>query len=402
MSPFDSTSNLLTHHQFGTDHLLQSYELYIPPPSAPAHSTINEVTNSEQLWLIHLHGGAWRDPSINALNSFVPTLHHLLNPPESQSALPDSVSSRIAGYASLNYRLSPHPLYPQDRRTTSTFELRDAKHPDHIRDVLTGLRHLQREYGFGGRYVLVGHSCGGTLAWQVATGLQVQWPYHDGKVLGHEAKLESNPILQRFQDVERPLAIISICTIYDLPRLVATFHDLPIYREFTTTAFGADEAVWRDISPTYLARDWERKVNGDEEGAGRRRGARTEGVEVAVLAHSRTDGLVDWSQLEAMHTSLRTVQEEQQQQQQLVVPRTDVDTGTYPAGQAAGHGGRHVKTLHSSPITTVTALTTVVELHGRHDEIWQTGTEMARAVRVALEMLGEREESGGSEGKSDR
>lgn len=33
----------------------------------------------------------------------------------------------------------------------------------------------------------------------------------------------------------------------------------------------------------------------------------------------------------------------------------------------------------------------VLEIEGRHDEIWQKGEEMARAIRVALDMLSKSE-----------
>ena len=76
----------------------------------------------------------------------------------------------IAGFASISYRLSAHPNHPQDPINTDPKDFQDAKHPGHIDDVEAALAFLQNTYGFGGRYILVGHSCGATLAFQAVMG----------------------------------------------------------------------------------------------------------------------------------------------------------------------------------------------------------------------------------------
>ncbi|RMY50255.1 hypothetical protein D0864_14589 [Hortaea werneckii] len=132
-----------------SDHsTLNTLDYYIPRrPSTAAH----------QLWIIYIHGGAWRDPEIDS-TSFLPTQTLL-----SQSRAID----QIAGFASINYRLSPYPSHPRIPSHPAD-PARTAHHPDHLSDILAALRHLQDAFGFGTRYLLVGHSCGATLAFQAA------------------------------------------------------------------------------------------------------------------------------------------------------------------------------------------------------------------------------------------
>lgn len=76
----------------------------------------------------------------------------------------------------------------------------------------------------GGRYVLVGHSCGATLAFQV--------PEVDG----------------RGGDVPKPCCVVGSEGIYDLPSLVER-NQHPFYREFVVSTFGDDETTWTAASP---------------------------------------------------------------------------------------------------------------------------------------------------------
>lgn len=178
----------------------------------------------------------------------------------------------IAGVASLNYRLSAHPDYPQDAERTPKYELRDAKHPDHIDDVLTAIGVLQKKYGFGERYLLVGHSVGATMAFQAALSQHLPW----------------NPtVAVEFEQKARPpIAILGVEGIYDFPLIVRSVPDevRDKYFEPTRGAFGKNESVWLEASPAQYsaeayARNW---------GEGRR---------LVIVAHSRQDELVDWGQV---------------------------------------------------------------------------------------------------------
>lgn len=148
---------------------------------------------------------------------------------------------------------------------------RVATHPDHIFDVLTALAFLQERYHFGSNYVLVGHSCGATLALQVA--------------MDHERWIDDSWGLK----VAKPKVIVGLNGLYDMPKLVESpgeKHEklAPVYTAFMKLAFGADEKVWHDICPSSVddwAKEWE------------------EGTEI-ILAQSLEDSLVPYSQTEDM------------------------------------------------------------------------------------------------------
>lgn len=129
-----------------------------------------------------IHGGAWRDPLITKSVA---------------KPLFDSVLSRVpkCNAASINYRLSHHPSHPDLDQS--------AKHPDHANDVRAALSFLQKEYGMDSRRcILVGHSAGAFIAFQVET---------------NEA------------------AVVGVEGIYDLIELVKENH---AYGVFVESAFG--------------------------------------------------------------------------------------------------------------------------------------------------------------------
>ncbi|KFY86757.1 hypothetical protein V500_07415 [Pseudogymnoascus sp. VKM F-4518 (FW-2643)] len=179
--------------------------------------TNGDGSNPEGIWVVYIHGGAWRDPLVTS-TSLLPALSHLS---------PFPATAQIAGYASLSYRLSPYPTHPSSP-STPVDPSRSAKHPDHLDDVTTGLLWLEKRYGIDGRYVLVGHSCGATLAFQI-------------------------PEMGRGGErVPRPRCIVGSEGIYDLPALVER-NQHPFYREFVVSAFGDDEATWAAASPCRAA-----------------------------------------------------------------------------------------------------------------------------------------------------
>lgn len=220
-----------------------------------------EPQDSSRLFLIYIHGGAWRDPAILA-PSFAATERHLLANASS------AVKDKISGIASIDYRLSPYPAHPTNPSNPHD-PSRNARHPDHISDVLTAILYLQEKYGFGNRYVLIGHSCGATLALQVA--MKRFW----GSQYDPTSALELN--------VEPPLAIVGVSGIYDIPGLVDDNAEQPAYRDLVVNAMGGDRKVWEDASP----------VNGDYEDG-------WEEGRLAVLVHSEDDELVAMAQPEAM------------------------------------------------------------------------------------------------------
>lgn len=101
-----------------------------------------------------IHGGAWRDPLVDA-TSFKPTVDIL-----------SASESGVVGFASINYRLSRYPNHGT-KPSSPEDPSRNAEHPDHLNDVTRALIFLEKIYGISGRYLLAGHSCGATLAFQV-------------------------------------------------------------------------------------------------------------------------------------------------------------------------------------------------------------------------------------------
>jgi acetyl esterase/lipase len=243
---------------------LQNLDVWIPVvgdkgQETPEPSALPGPTGP---WIIYIHGGAWRDPLVTS-SSFAPTVKEL-------TAKHSSIFSNIAGIASIDYSLSP-----QGKDIAPLDPARRAKHPDHIVDVLTGLSYLQSKAGFGSNYVLLGHSCGATLAFQVA--------------MSHSKWGPSATALQ----VAKPKAIIGLNGLYDMPTLIREPGEKhaalqPVYENFTRLAFGDDEKVWYTICPISVS-DW--KVEWAE-------GSKF------VFVQSHEDSLVPYRQLEDMRKAL--------------------------------------------------------------------------------------------------
>lgn len=253
---------------------LQNIDIWIPAAGkavqeAPKDS---DLPVQEGLWVIYIHGGAWRDPLVTS-SSFAPTVKEL-------ASTHPSFFSKVAGIASINYSLSPHPHHPSDPAPPKDPNQpldpsRQAKHPDHIVDILTGLSYLQSKAGFGSNYVLLGHSCGATLALQVAMSHSKWGP--KATALG----------------VPKPKAIIGLNGLYDMPKLIREPGEKhaglkSVYEAFTRLAFGDDEKVWQTISPISVG-DWK---------------AEWEDASKVVLVQSKEDSLVPYWQLEDMQKKL--------------------------------------------------------------------------------------------------
>ncbi|KAI0012749.1 alpha/beta-hydrolase [Xylariaceae sp. FL0662B] len=213
--------------------------------------------DASKYWIIYIHGGAWRDPRVG-LETFEPSITRML-----ESG--DSGLDAIAAFASIDYRLSAHPEFPQNPATTPPAQFRNAIHPDHLDDVRAALVFLQRRHGFGARYVLVGHSAGACLAYQLVA----------------DARPEPAP----------PEAILGFEGIYDLGGLNARVGGA--YAGFMTAAFGAPGRAgenWDAASPAKYAGDY----RGDWAGG-----------RVAVAASSPDDTLVDEVEADGMAGRLR-------------------------------------------------------------------------------------------------
>jgi len=167
--------------------------------------------------------------------------------------------SRIAGFVSINYRLSPHPFH-QRLPSNSSDDSRNVVYPAHIRDVEDALKYLEKAYKISDGYILAGHSAGATLAFQA-------------KAVG----------------LPKPLAILGIAGIYDINLLLMNHKDEPIYEKFITGAF-PNQAEWKDASPALTQST----------------GLLWETAKLVIISHSKTDGLVEDTQADLMYEKVKS------------------------------------------------------------------------------------------------
>lgn len=179
----------------------------------------------------------------------------------------DIPSAAVRGFASIDYRLCPHPDFPQSADATPATELRVAKHPEHIQDVRAALMFLDTEYSIGNDYILAGHSAGGTLAYQLIMGQ------------GRSDSEESS--------VPFPTGIVGIAGIYDLVGLDDRHEG---YTSFLESAFGTDHKQWDDISPATFKGNFEELWTNDRR--------------FVLMAASTEDTLVDMPEIDNMTAKL--------------------------------------------------------------------------------------------------
>lgn len=210
----------------------------------------------------YIHGGAWRDPR-KLHQGFAPAVRSLV----ASDSWP-RLRPLIRGFASIDYRLSPHPEFPQDPASTLPSSYRDARHPDHVLDVYAALSFLQDKYGFGQRYVLLGHSAGATMAYQL--------------LMGASALAARPP-----PAITLPRAFVGISGIYELVALDER-HD-GNYSSFISAAFGPDREAWNSFMPARFPGSFKNAL----------------GPSKAVLAWSPDDTLVDEPEIDGMTHKLR-------------------------------------------------------------------------------------------------
>jgi hypothetical protein len=214
--------------------------------------------------------------------------------------------------------------------------------------VEAALAFLQNTYGFGQRYILVGHSCGATLAFQAVMGAVAGHREQLFNGSADECDVPSEPVSSSPEPlpprlVAHPTAIVGVAGIYDLRQIVETHRDISEYRKFIEGAFGSDELLWDAVSPAQMVGS--RGVEGGWK-TGR----------LVVLAHSKDDSLVDLGQLETMREALRAWE------------------------------GRKAQAVKEE-LTSYDRRVQILPITGEHDEAWSKGEELARAVKFAFEEL---------------
>lgn len=209
------------------------------------------------------------------MDTALPTINRLLS---LDSPIPQS---RIAGFATINYRLSSHPDFPQDPERVPAYDLRHAHHPDHIHDVRAALAYLRRlDVGIdSGTYVLTGHSCGAALAFQVLMGNDALRTTSPSSAPGRQQPDDGVPL---------PAAIVGVEGLYDLDGINERCGGA--LQSISEGAYGPDKALWRALAPG-LWRGY-REAFGDV-------------VRLAVVAQSPDDELVDMGECDTMERALR-------------------------------------------------------------------------------------------------
>ncbi|KAI4729368.1 alpha/beta-hydrolase [Aureobasidium sp. EXF-10728] len=314
--PFSSQSaeyHESTHARYWTDVPYERTRLNLLDICVPKR----QPEDSQQaVWLVYIHGGAWRDPMIDR-KSFSAALDMLLE---------DNQPHNVAGFVSLDYRLSPYPSHPTSPSSPDD-DSRNVQHPEHLNDILAALFFLGANTGeeihlrsgetvrlpdtrsiMAGRYVLCGHSCGATLAMQAT------------------ALLSSGP-----GATQPPAALLGMEGIYDLAALVAT-HTHPAYREFVTAAFSEDEKTW-DMASQLCCRlqNWRGNV------------WLIQSVNDELVDMQQTDSMVDKLVMQGFTKTTTTVAETESKQVSKIV------------------------------------------INCLHDEVWEKGTELAKAIRAVID-----------------
>ena len=226
---------------------------------------------------VHVHGGAWRDPMLDASSIEAAAALTFASPG----------ASPLVAIASLNYTLTQfpnHPGAPYDAVADCHADpAREAVHPQHVRDVLDGLALLQTLGLDDGSFVLSAHSCGACIALQAVMAGPAAFGLTDAA---------EPPV---------PAAFVGINGLYDLPGLVLGLgpahevngHD---YRVMLANAFGPDDRVWAAASPARLP-----------PAAIAERVAQGKAPRLAYLAQSPDDQLVPMEQLRRLTGNLRRV-----------------------------------------------------------------------------------------------
>ncbi|KAI1754603.1 alpha/beta-hydrolase [Xylaria castorea] len=296
-----------------------------------------EPANKGKYWVVYVHGGAWRDPRV-AHETFAPAIDHILGTSPPTATASGSGAAAIAGFASIDYRLSPHPQFPQDPATTPADQYRGARHPDHLDDVRSALVFLQRTYGFGSNYVLIGHSAGGALAFQLLATSPLSSSASASTPHAATAPATTSAGTRQAEYPLLPAAVVAFEGLYDFTGVNERFGGA--YASFFRSAFGDDPEGWDAAAPiSFSGRYAERWVGG----------------EFFLLGWSTDDTLVDGPEADNMARRL-------------------IDVDGFVEGDGSSTGEKKLLLLK--------------DLRGDHDEIWQRGEEVARMVWIALRKLG--------------
>ncbi|CZR62044.1 uncharacterized protein PAC_11941 [Phialocephala subalpina] len=230
---------------------LNTVDIWLPEPT-PA----TDAAHRNKVWVIYIHGGAWRDPEVDS-KSFAPAINVLRK---------SSSANSFAGFAAINYRLSSYPQHPRDPSSPDD-PSRNVHHPTHVLDVAHALLYLQEQYHIDGRYILVGHSAGATMAFQL----------HQSLLLG--------------KALPKPSSVLGIAGIYNFESFVESHSGISAYKEIMHNAF-PERKSWDEAAPYSSDRNKE---------------TLWEHAPIVVISRSEVDELVEKAQASFMFERARSM-----------------------------------------------------------------------------------------------
>lgn len=134
-----------------------------------------------------------------------------------------------------------------------------------MQDVASALIYLDDKYSISDRYLLAGHSAGGTMAFQLGSAV-------------------TDAVLPQ------PICVLGISGIYDLESFVESHSGISAYRELTENAFPRVD-TWKAVSP----------ASTHYPGKGL-----WENAKAVIISHSKDDGLVEDAQASYMLARARS------------------------------------------------------------------------------------------------
>lgn len=170
---------------------------------------------------VHTHGGVWRNANLTA-SSVEPSVAHTFYPPHSYWPLWTNSYHPLQAIISLDYTTSPdldHRTGPSNTEKAGYGDSGcETGHPKQIRDTLTALDQLRTQGITDGSYVLTAHDYGACIAMQAVLREPAAWGIN---------QISSPP---------RPIAVVGISGIYDLPRFL---NDLDMSMDMSMTTIEA-------------------------------------------------------------------------------------------------------------------------------------------------------------------
>jgi len=224
------------------------------------------------------------------------------------------LKASIAGFASINYRLSPNPSHPKCPSSPDD-PSRNVHYPAHLLDVAHALLYLEEKYLISSRYLLAGHSAGATMSFELHN-----WYLQD-------------------ISLPRPTCVVGVAGIYHFEAFLEAHSDIPSYKAFMENAF-PNRSLWERASP------YKNRLPGL---------STWEHARVVIISHSNEDELVEKAQASFMLERIQRIPSSESKVH--FIPATGTHDEIWESGQIlADLIIKSVRILRSSSSDLETAL----------------------------------------------